>query len=265
MADAALRSGPGARSGAGLVRGAPPVDARRRVRRRRHRRRAAEIRARVPLRRELRPQVRGRAKSKHAVHRLSEVGRSRRYGLTSKKVGELGGREILSLPELVANDFEWAAKGPIRARPQPNCRVVFELYDDVAPLAVENFSALCRGDRGTDKGSGVPLTYSAVRIFRERVAATPRPRRRYSVETRRGDAVAATWIFSGGEWRRRRRRDVDIPWRRVAATPRPRRGYSVETRRGDAVAMWIRGGESMPRPRRGYSVETRRGAAAAAT
>ena len=115
-------------------------------------------------------------------------------------MGELGGREILSLPELVANDFEWAAKGPIRARPQPNCRVVFELYDDVAPLAVENFSALCRGDRGTDKGSGVPLTYSAVRIFRERVAATPRPRRGYSVETSRDvdpiSAVRAPFILA---------------------------------------------------------------------
>ena len=61
-----------------------------------------------------------------------------------------------------------------------------------------------------------------------RVAATPRPRRGYSVgdesrrrrgrdvdipwETSRGDAAAATWIFRG---------------RQAAATPRPRRGYSV--------------------------------------
>ena len=60
-----------------------------------------------------------------------------------------------------------------------------------------------------------------------------------SVETSRGDAAAATWmfrgsesrrrIFGGDESRRRRRRDVDSPWRRVAAAPRPRRGCSVET------------------------------------
>ena len=56
------------------------------------------------------------------------------------------------------------------------------------------------------------------------------------METSRGDAAAATWIFHGDESRRRRGRDVDIPWRRVAATPRPQRGYSVETSRGDAAA-----------------------------
>ena len=31
--------------------------------------------------------------------------------------------------------------------------------------------------------------------------------------TNRGDAAAATWIFRGDESRRRRGRDVDIPWR----------------------------------------------------
>jgi len=82
-----------------------------------------------------------------------------KYALTSKRLSELGGREILSLPELYAHDYEWSAKGACRAKPQPNCRVVVEVYDDVAPLAAENFLALVRGDRGTDKGSGVPLTY----------------------------------------------------------------------------------------------------------
>ena len=69
-----------------------------------------------------------------------------------------------------------------------------------------------------------------------RIAATPRLRRGYIVETGRGDAAAATWIFRGDESRRRRDRDVDIPWRGVPAAPRPRRGYSVETNRGDAAA-----------------------------
>ena len=48
-----------------------------------------------------------------------------------------------------------------------------------------------------------------------------RPRRRYSVETSRCDAAAATWMFRGG----------------VAATTRPRRGYSAA-------------GDRRPRPRR---------------
>ena len=48
-----------------------------------------------------------------------------------------------------------------------------------------------------------------VDIPRKRVAATPRPRRGYSVGTSR--AAAATWIFRGNESRRRRGCDVDIP------------------------------------------------------
>ena len=45
--------------------------------------------------------------------------------------------------------------------------------------------------------------------------------------------VAAPRGSSQDESRRRRDRDVAIPWRRVAATPR--RGYSVGTRRVDAA------------------------------
>ena len=47
------------------------------------------------------------------------------------------------------------------------------------------------------------------------------------METSRGDAAAATWVFRGNELQRRRGCDVDSPWKRVAA-PR-RRGYSIET------------------------------------
>ena len=46
-------------------------------------------------------------------------------------------------------------------------------------------------------------------------------------EAARGDAAGASWIFRGGETRRRRGCLVDVPRRRDAATPRPRRGYSV--------------------------------------
>ena len=55
-----------------------------------------------------------------------------------------------------------------------------------------------------------PTWYSAAQICRGRVAATPRPRRRYPVETSRGDG-RGTWIFRGDETRRRRGCDVDIP------------------------------------------------------
>ena len=42
-----------------------------------------------------------------------------KYALSSKKIDELGGGEILRLPELYSTDFEWHSKGPMRARPPP--------------------------------------------------------------------------------------------------------------------------------------------------
>ncbi|CAN0104317.1 unnamed protein product, partial [Heterosigma akashiwo] len=55
------------------------------------------------------------------------------------------------------NDFDWCNKGRIQTQPQPYCRIILKLYPDAAPLAVENFLALCSGEKGTAKGSGVPL------------------------------------------------------------------------------------------------------------
>ena len=104
------------------------------------------------------------AKYKRASHFVESC--DLKYALSSKKIDELGGGEILRLPELYTNDYEWSSKGPMQARPQPNCRVVFELYEDIAPLAVENFLALCRGDRGVDKGSGVKLHYKGCPVHR---------------------------------------------------------------------------------------------------
>ena len=46
------------------------------------------------------------------------------------------------------------------------------------------------------------------------------------------------------ESRRRRGRDVDIPWRRVAATPRPRRDFSVTT----GALPQVRGGQDVREP-----------------
>ena len=91
--------------------------------------------------------------------------------------------------------------------------------------------------------SAAAFVFEARSQRRRRVAATPRLRRGYFVETGRGDA---TWIFCGDG--SRRRRDVDILWRRVAAATR--RGYSVETSRGDAAAAtWLFRGDESPRRR----------------
>ena len=56
------------------------------------------------------------------------------------------------------------------------------------------------------------------------------------------------WTFRGDEWRHRRGRGVDVPWRRVAAAPR--RGRSVATSRGGDATWTFRGDESRHRRRR---------------
>ena len=53
---------------------------------------------------------------------------------------------------------------------------------------------------------------------------------------RRGAAAVAARTFRGGESRRCRGCDVDIPWRRVAASPRSRRRHSVDSSRDAAAA-----------------------------
>jgi hypothetical protein len=52
-----------------------------------------------------------------------------KYALSSNVLTELGGREILSVPELFANDFVWSAANPGRVltSPQRATRLIFSL------------------------------------------------------------------------------------------------------------------------------------------
>lgn len=45
----------------------------------------------------------------------------------------------------------------------PSGRLVFELFNDVAPKTAENFRALCVGDMGIGKVTEKPLTYKVRR------------------------------------------------------------------------------------------------------
>jgi hypothetical protein len=82
-----------------------------------------------------------------------------RYGFSSPNLAELGGSERKRLQEFYAEDFEWKDRGRIELDPAPHERVVFELFPDVAPNAVANFTALCIGDKGLARGSGKRLHY----------------------------------------------------------------------------------------------------------
>lgn len=89
-----------------------------------------------------------------------------KYGLSTNVLAELGGREKLSIPELVANDFNYGSKGRVQCQPQAACRMVFELFPDISPLACENFIALCTGEKGKSKQSGLLLHYQGCTIHR---------------------------------------------------------------------------------------------------
>lgn len=45
-------------------------------------------------------------------------------------------------------------------------RVIFELYADLCPITVENFRALCTGEKGLGKTTGKPLHYKGIIFHR---------------------------------------------------------------------------------------------------
>jgi len=89
-----------------------------------------------------------------------------RYGFSSKELAELGGGEKQRVLELYADDFDWSGKGPIAIEPATEERLTIELFDDKAPLAVENFKSMCVGDKGMSKNCGVVYHYKNVKFHR---------------------------------------------------------------------------------------------------
>lgn len=45
-------------------------------------------------------------------------------------------------------------------------RIIFELYSDICPATVENFRALCTGEKGLGKTTGKPLHYKGIIFHR---------------------------------------------------------------------------------------------------
>ena len=90
-----------------------------------------------------------------------------KYGFSSKIVAELGGGEKKQVKSFFAGDYEWSQRAPGRValKPAPHERIVFELYDGAAPLAVENFRKLCTGEKGLGK-CGKPLRYEGSAFHR---------------------------------------------------------------------------------------------------
>ena len=89
-----------------------------------------------------------------------------KYGLSQPDIKNLGGRELKSLQGFFENDYEWAKRGTIRIKPQPVTRLVIQLNPTESPLACENFRALCTGEKGKSKSSGVDLTYAGSKLHR---------------------------------------------------------------------------------------------------
>ena len=83
---------------------------------------------------------------------------NQRYGFSSSDLRQLGGSELKRLPTYLENDHEWKDKS-ITLLPVKSCRIVLQLYWEVAPLACENFITLCCNDDNQLGQSGKPLTY----------------------------------------------------------------------------------------------------------
>lgn len=92
-----------------------------------------------------------------------------RYGFSSKDLRHLGGSEISRIEELLLNDHEWSPRvadvGGVAVRPpRSGNRIIVKLNWEVAPLACENFSTICKNSSMPEPKipvgqSGKPLSY----------------------------------------------------------------------------------------------------------
>lgn len=90
-----------------------------------------------------------------------------RLFLSSTNLEELTDDEKAGLPDMLAEDYEFKDKleGGIRVD-APNYRIEFDLFVKDCPKAVENFAALCKGDRGVGKESKKTLAYKGSHFHR---------------------------------------------------------------------------------------------------
>ncbi|GAX28601.1 hypothetical protein FisN_1Hh608 [Fistulifera solaris] len=90
---------------------------------------------------------------------------NQRYGFSSPDLRQLGGSELKRIHDYLENDHEWKGKS-IALLPVKSNRIVLLLKWDVAPLACENFLALCCNDEKQIGQSGKPLTYRNSTVHR---------------------------------------------------------------------------------------------------
>ena len=124
---------------------------------------------------------------------------------------DLSGVEIMVLPEMAFTGYQFESASHLPADGEAASRAW------AAERAARHGCVVVVGaPRETPRGwTNAQLVVRpdgafAARIFRRRVAATPRPRRGYSVDTSRREATVTTWMF--GRHESRRRHDLDIQW-----------------------------------------------------
>mmetsp|Transcript_110911 Transcript_110911/g.345680 ORF Transcript_110911/g.345680 Transcript_110911/m.345680 type:complete len:285 (-) Transcript_110911:16-870(-) len=87
------------------------------------------------------------------------------YSLSSDRLELLGGAEKKRVKDqLYPSDFDWSKKGRIAVVMPPE-RITFELWPEIAPLAVQNFISLCTGHKGIG-GGGRALHFKGCNVHR---------------------------------------------------------------------------------------------------
>ena len=106
------------------------------------------------------------ARAAHARATAFVAATNLKYGWSSPELSELGGSERARVLEAYSSDYDWCGRGRLQLDAPSAERLTIELFADAAPNAAANFAALCAGDRGLAKGSGVRLHYRGSRFHR---------------------------------------------------------------------------------------------------